>query len=203
MITRGKRRSPSSIQRAPAVTQEGRPPAPPDPTAPLAHHITHENGGSDELSVAGLSGLLADPQTPTAHTHPESAITGLLADLSTLGSSITAVDAAAEHVSRRNAASGYAGLDASSKLTGSQQVYGTATNTAAQGNDSRLSDARTPTAHAASHAAAGSDPVSVTGLGGFPGGTTTFLRADGTFQVPSAGTGLTQAQVLARASLRG
>ena len=37
--------------------------------------------------------------------------------------------------------------------------YGTTAGTACQGNDSRLSDSRTPTAHAASHAAAGSDPV--------------------------------------------
>lgn len=32
-----------------------------------AHHATHENGGADEISVAGLSGLLADAQTPLAH----------------------------------------------------------------------------------------------------------------------------------------
>jgi hypothetical protein len=31
------------------------------------HAITHENGGADEISVAGLSGLLADPQTPLGH----------------------------------------------------------------------------------------------------------------------------------------
>jgi hypothetical protein len=35
--------------------------------APGAHHATHENGGADEVSVAGLSGLLGDPQTPLAH----------------------------------------------------------------------------------------------------------------------------------------
>ena len=35
--------------------------------APAAHHTTHENGGIDEISVTGLSGLLADPQDPTAH----------------------------------------------------------------------------------------------------------------------------------------
>jgi hypothetical protein len=39
------------------------------------HHTTHEDGGSDEISVTGLSGLLADPQTPLAHTHPLSDIT--------------------------------------------------------------------------------------------------------------------------------
>lgn len=35
--------------------------------APAAHAASHENGGSDEINVAGLSGLLADGQTPLAH----------------------------------------------------------------------------------------------------------------------------------------
>lgn len=35
---------------------------PTDPGIPAAHHDTHENGGSDEMSVAGLSGVLADAQ---------------------------------------------------------------------------------------------------------------------------------------------
>jgi len=33
----------------------------------LAHASTHQNGGADEISVAGLSGLLADGQTALAH----------------------------------------------------------------------------------------------------------------------------------------
>lgn len=44
-----------------------------------------------------------------------------------------------------------------------------------------------PPPHAASHAEAGSDPVSVTALAGYPGGTATFLRADGAFAAPPAG----------------
>lgn len=43
--------------------------------------------------------------------------------------------------------------------------FGTAAGTIAQGNDSRLSDARTPTAHAASHITGGSDVISVFGVG--------------------------------------
>lgn len=35
--------------------------------APAAHASTHEDGGSDEINVTDLSGLLADPQTPLAH----------------------------------------------------------------------------------------------------------------------------------------
>jgi hypothetical protein len=40
-----------------------------------AHAGSHQNGGADEVNVAGLSGLLADPQTPAAHeaTHREGA----------------------------------------------------------------------------------------------------------------------------------
>ena len=44
-----------------------------------------------------------------------------------------------------------------------------------------------PLVHAARHASAGADPVTVTALAGFPGGTTTFLRADGTFAAASGG----------------
>lgn len=46
----------------------------------------------------------------------------------------------------------------------------------------------TPGTHATTHASAGSDPVTVTTLAGFPGGTSSFLRADGTFAAPAAGT---------------
>lgn len=35
--------------------------------APTAHAASHQNGGGDEMSVAGLSGLLADDQTPLDH----------------------------------------------------------------------------------------------------------------------------------------
>jgi len=34
---------------------------------PESHAFTHQNGGSDEIDVTGLSGELADPQPPKAH----------------------------------------------------------------------------------------------------------------------------------------
>ncbi len=41
-----------------------------DKTAtPTPHKATHQNGGADEIVVTGLSGLLADAQTPLAHNH--------------------------------------------------------------------------------------------------------------------------------------
>lgn len=85
----------------------------------------------------------------------------LSGDLLSINANVIVVDAQFETLARRNAANGYAGLDGSSKLTGSQQVYGTGSNTACQGNDSRLSDSRTPTAHATSHQPGGSDAMAV------------------------------------------
>jgi hypothetical protein len=35
------------------------------------HHIAHEYGGDDAINVTGLSGLLADPQTPVVHSHSD------------------------------------------------------------------------------------------------------------------------------------
>jgi hypothetical protein len=40
-------------------------------------------------------------------------------------------------------------------------AYGTTASTACEGDDSRLSNARTPTAHASTHSAAGSDPLTL------------------------------------------
>ncbi len=51
-----------------------------------------------------------------------------------------------------------------------EPVYGSGANTVCQGDDARLSDARTPTPHAASHKAGGGDAISVTEFGGFASG---------------------------------
>ncbi len=45
------------------------------------------------------------------------------------------------------------------------RALGTSSTTAAAGNDGRLSDSRTPTAHASTHASAGSDPVTPAAIG--------------------------------------
>jgi hypothetical protein len=60
------------------------------------HHLTHEDGGIDEISVLGLSGLLADSQTPLVHktSHQNggsdeisvAGLSGELADPQTAGS---------------------------------------------------------------------------------------------------------------------
>jgi hypothetical protein len=49
-------------------------------------------------------------------------------------------------------------------------------------------DARyAPLVHASRHSSGAADPVTVTALAGYPGGTTTFLRADGAFAAPAGG----------------
>jgi len=52
-----------------------------------------------------------------------------------------------------------------------------------------------PAAHASTHASGGSDPVTVTTLAGYPGGTANFLRADGTFAAPPGGAGADEVSV--------
>lgn len=67
-----------------------------------------------------------------------------------------------ENLANKNQPSGYPGLNASSKILGSQIIYGTGSNTATEGNDVRLSDARTPLAHQSTHQSGNSDAL--TGL---------------------------------------
>lgn len=85
--------------------------------------------------------------------------------------------------------------------------FGTGAGTFCEGNDSRLSDARTPTAHNTSHQSGGGDAIKLDDLaapddntdldatvsahGLLPklgGGTTNYLRADGTWAAPPGGT---------------
>jgi hypothetical protein len=66
-------------------------------------------------------------------------------------------------VTQRNVANFFNGLQAADNAgqtrTDVQPVYGATAGTVTQGNDPRLSDARTPLAHASSHGALSSDPV--------------------------------------------
>ena len=72
-------------------------------------------------------------------------------------------------VTQRNVANFSNGLQAFDNVgqtrTEIQPVFGTTAGTITAGNDARLSDARTPLAHASTHAAAGSDPLTPAGIG--------------------------------------
>ena len=113
---------------------------------------------------------------------PQTDVTNLVSDLAgKLGVGL------AELLTNKNAVSGYAGLDASSKLTGSQQVYGSGSNTACQGNDARLSDARTPLAHTHPASDIVSGTIATARLGSGTADSTTFLRGDQTYAAPAGG----------------
>lgn len=90
-------------------------------------------------------------------------VTGLTAakilDLvATLTASVAAKIDASRQIIAGTGLSGGGDLSANRTLAVS---YGSTAGTAAQGNDSRLSDSRTPIAHAASHAGAGSDAITI------------------------------------------
>jgi hypothetical protein len=124
---------------------------------PTAHATTHQPGGSDAMAVdaaaatgslrtigtgalqaaAGNDARLSDTRTPSA--------------LSVVDASVSATAAIAESklALATDAAAG----------VGSRRTLGTGALQAAAGNDARLSDARTPTAHQASHQSGGSDAL--------------------------------------------
>lgn len=81
------------------------------------------------------------------------------------------------------------GLTGGGNLTADRTLtvaYGTTSGTACQGNDARLSDSRTPTAHAASHAAGGSDPLFDQSLNSTDNVTFNELTVTNLFQAESA-----------------
>jgi hypothetical protein len=122
------------------------------PPAPAAHASTHEAAGSDPVTIS------------------ESQVTNLTSDLSTLSSDVSAAsaDAAAALAAAAGAVQTTRAINTTGALSGGGDLSadrtlsvttGTTAGTVCAGNDSRLSDARTPTAH--------THPIStgITGLG--------------------------------------
>jgi len=105
-------------------------------TAPAPHKVSHQNGGADQVSIAGLTGESATAQPPKAHK----------ANHEPGGGDAMAVDAAA--------------------ATGSLRTLGNGAQQACGGDDARLSDARTPTAHKASHESGGGDALALGSIAG-------------------------------------
>ncbi len=102
-----------------------------DARTPTAHAASHEDGGSDELLLA---------QTQVVNLPTDLAGKVPTTRLITAGAGLT----------------GGGDLSANRTLT---VDFGTTAGTACQGNDGRLSNARTPTAHGATHGSAGTDPI--------------------------------------------
>jgi hypothetical protein len=96
---------------------------------------------SADLAAEAATRASADTAEATSRATADTTLQG---NITAEAAARAAADALLQPLSGKNAASGYAGLDGSSKLTGSQQKYGTAANTACEGNDARLTDSRAP-----------------------------------------------------------
>lgn len=107
--------------------------------------VTRLAVGSDGQVLTAASGQA----TGLLWSAPSVAASGISDSTTTGRAVLTAADAAA---ARTAIGAGTSSL-----------TLGTSGSTAAAGNDSRLSDARTPTAHASSHADGGSDEISIDG----------------------------------------
>lgn len=146
-----------------------------DARTPTAHHASHENGGADEISVEGLSGLLATAQTPTAHStsHKHG------------GTDEIATTTAGANLIPKAGAGG--------KIDNGWLDTGTGSSQLILGNDTRLTNARTPTSHASTHQDGGADEISVAGLSGLlatpqtPVGHHTSHENGGTDEISVAG----------------
>lgn len=118
------------------------------PTAtPGPHASTHANAGSDPVDVASLAGF---PGGTSAFLRADGQFV-IPPNGSAGGGNVTGpVTSVVGHLASYNNATGTLIADSGIALTA---VVVT--------TDARLSDARTPTVHAASHAAAGSDPITI------------------------------------------
>lgn len=108
-------------------------------------------GTGAQQACAGNDSRLSNARTPTTHatTHAPGG-----------SDAISTAAPVALTVGGSNAA-GTATTLVRSDHVHALPAFGTTSGTFCQGNDSRLSDARTPTAHAASHGSAGSDAITI------------------------------------------
>jgi hypothetical protein len=141
-----------------------------------------------DLGVSFNDQQLADVATPT---HDADAATKAYVD-----GEIDA--AAADLVPASRTISAGTGLSGGGDLSANRSLavaYGTSGTTACVGNDSRLSDARTPTSHASSHLPGGDDELTTAAAGAITpgasagaGSASSFARSDHAHSVPAFGT---------------
>lgn len=131
-----------------------------DARVPTAHKVSHQDGGTDEIVVTGLSGVLADPQPPIIGAGAAQAVAGNDARLT------DARTPTAHKVSHQDGGTDEISVTGLSGVLADPQppIIGAGAAQAVAGNDARLTDARTPTAHKASHQNGGADQVNVGGL---------------------------------------
>lgn len=154
--------------------------APPPPPPPVeAHASQHEDGGGDEIDVDGLTGKLAEAQTPTEHASNHEAggddqlsVTGLLGELATpqtpkthasthgTGGSdpVTGLPVTAHHTSHEPGGSdALSGIPAAAHKTSHQN--GGTDELSVAGLSGELADPQTPKAHQSSHISTAADEI--------------------------------------------
>jgi hypothetical protein len=141
---------------------------------PTAHASSHEDGGSDEVSVDGLAGQLVDDQPSTwtlvdgkpttfaPSAHKTSHQDGGSDEISVAGLSGQLVD---DQPSTWTLVDGKPTTFTPEAHKTSHQDGGS-DEISVQGLSGTLADAQTPAAHKTSHQSGGSDEISVTGLAG-------------------------------------
>jgi len=141
------------------------------------HAPTHQDGGDDQLNVAGLSGTLADPQTPTTHeneAHGRDFIdatdaAAMISNHNTDTSAHTS-DNHLEKTMNKGTANGYAGLDGTVLVPRDNlgSGYSQSVPYAFLRVDRTWSvpPAAIPLAHGSSHEAGAADEISAAGLHG-------------------------------------
>jgi len=136
----------------------------------------NKNFGSIADTVCqGNDSRLSDARTPTAHTHATTDISSGTLGVARGGTGISSYTAgnyiyasAAATLAQKTPAQVLTDIGAEpafTKNTAFNKNFGSAAGTVTQGNDSRLSDARTPTAHKTSHATGGSDALTYSDIG--------------------------------------
>ena len=137
-------------------------------SAPPSHASSHEPGGGDAMAVDAAAG------TGSLRTLGTGSTNACAGDDSRLSDSRTPTSHASSHqngggdeiATATPAANAIPKAGAGGDLDGGWMPYGSSASTVCEGNDSRLSDARTPTSHASAHEPGGGDAMTVDAAAG-------------------------------------